>query len=111
MLSALYRYGQVAYIGGGFGRGIHNTLEPIAHGLPVVFGRNYKGFEEAVKLVFLGGAFSVRDDDEAEKILLKLTNSAIRQQAALAAKQYVLDNQGATSIILAYLKTLLSSPT
>jgi 3-deoxy-D-manno-octulosonic-acid transferase len=102
MLSALYRYGKVAYIGGGFGRGIHNTLEPIAHGLPVVFGRKYKRFEEAVKLVEWGGAFAIENAEDAEKILLSLTHEPTRQQAATAAKRYILENQGATQLILDY---------
>lgn len=108
MLSALYRYGKVAYIGGGFGRGIHNTLEPIAHGLPVVFGRKYTRFEEAVKLVEWGGAFAVENAEDAEKILLSLNNEITHQKAAKAAKQYILENQGATKIIINYLMNKLN---
>lgn len=104
MLSALYRYGKVAYIGGGFGSGIHNTLEPIAHGLPVVFGRKYKRFEEAVKLVDWGGAFAIENAEDTESILLRLADEATRQVAATAAKRYIIENQGATQLIMNYLK-------
>ena len=56
LLSRAYRYGQIAYIGGGFGWGIHNILEPAAFGLPVLFGPRYQSFEEAVQLVEAGAA-------------------------------------------------------
>ena len=59
MLSGLYAYGQIAYIGGGFGKGIHNTLEAAVFGVPVIFGPRYKTFREAVNLVSVGAAFSI----------------------------------------------------
>ena len=58
-LSHLYRYGTLAYIGGGFGKGIHNILEAATYGLPVIFGPNYRKFSEAVELIERGGAFAV----------------------------------------------------
>jgi len=59
MLSSLYQYGTIAYIGGGFGKGIHNILEPATFGLPVFFGPNYQKFKEAVDLIELGGTFQL----------------------------------------------------
>ena len=61
MLSSIYRYGQVAYIGGGFGVGIHNTIEAAVFGIPVLFGPNYKHFREACALIDAGGGQSVRN--------------------------------------------------
>ena len=62
-LSYLYRYGTLAYIGGGFGKGIHNILEAATYGLPVIFGPNHQKFSEAMELVQLGGAFPVSSKD------------------------------------------------
>ncbi len=64
MLSSIYRYANVAYIGGGFGVGIHNTLEAAVYGIPVVFGANYKRFREACGLIEAGGGFSVKNQRE-----------------------------------------------
>jgi len=61
MLSSLYKYGDIAYIGGGFGKGIHNILEPATFGIPVIFGPNYKKFREACELRKQGGAMPVND--------------------------------------------------
>ena len=64
MLSSLYRYSNVAYIGGGFGAGIHNTLEAAAFGLPVIFGPNYQKFREARELVAMQLGFCVNNAEE-----------------------------------------------
>lgn len=61
MLSSLYKYGNIAYVGGGFKQGLHNILEPISFGLPVVFGPDYKKFPEAFDFIACGGAFSIAD--------------------------------------------------
>ncbi|MDR1405958.1 MAG: 3-deoxy-D-manno-octulosonic acid transferase, partial [Prevotellaceae bacterium] len=71
MLSSVYRYGTVAYIGGGFGAGIHNTLEAAVYGLPVVFGPNCRRFREAGDLIAQGGAASYATASELSAILLK----------------------------------------
>ena len=104
MLSALYRYAGIAYIGGGFGAGIHNTLEPMAFGLPVVFGPKYQKFEEAVVNVQTGGAFVVQELHELKQVFTQLKNSTIRAQASAAVQQYLQENQGASSKIMATLK-------
>ncbi|MDR2425276.1 MAG: 3-deoxy-D-manno-octulosonic acid transferase [Prevotellaceae bacterium] len=101
MLSSLYRYGQVAYVGGGFGIGIHNTLEAAAYGMPIIFGHNYNRFAEALDLIELGAAFSVNSADELSKIINRLlTDAVLLESTAAAAKKYVVEKTGATEIVL-----------
>lgn len=99
MLSSLYFYGKIAYIGGGFGAGIHNTLEPMAFGLPVIFGTKYKQFEEARTMVERGGAFSVRNEKELNDTFDLLSQKEHYEKANQTIVSYILDNQGATSLI------------
>lgn len=105
MLAALYRYGHLAYIGGGFGSGIHNTLEPIAFGLPVIFGPKYQKFEEANRLVQSGGAFMIQNSEHFKLVFKHLQNVDNHQIASNHARQYVHENQGATDQIIAYLRS------
>ena len=100
MLNALYRYGDLAYIGGGFGAGIHNTLEPMAFGLPVIFGPKYKKFREAVEMVQTGGAVSVNNAEDFCRAIVHFAEENHRRQARQAALQYLRDNAGATQKIL-----------
>lgn len=104
MLSQLYQYGTLAYIGGGFGAGIHNTLEPIAFGLPVLFGPKYEKFEEAVQLHALGGGFPIASAIEFSLRFEELQKPLPQKAAALAARTYVEENQGATKRILEYVE-------
>ncbi len=103
MLAALYRYGRIAYIGGGFGVGIHNTLEPIAFQLPVIFGPKYKKFEEALQLTAKGGAFSIKNLDDFQKVFESLAVDDNYRQAAAIAHTYILENRGATAKILHFI--------
>ncbi len=104
MLSSLYRYGQVGYIGGGFGKGIHNILEAAAFGIPVIFGPNFEKFREARELLREGGAFSVQNYDELRNILQELQNNPEKyNHSAFTAGEYVRVNTGATSIIFDFL--------
>jgi 3-deoxy-D-manno-octulosonic-acid transferase len=103
MLSSIYNYGTAAFIGGGFGKGIHNILEAATFGLPVIFGPNYLKFSEAKELIHLGGAFSVKDEVELTKIVQLLTNKDALQTAAHIAKQYVNSRIGATDKILSFI--------
>jgi 3-deoxy-D-manno-octulosonic-acid transferase len=101
MLSSLYRYGQIAYIGGGFGVGIHNILEPAVNGLPVIFGPNYGKSREAIDLIKEGGAFGISSHDEFNQTIHALMNDPIQYNAASsAARHYVSGNTGATEIIM-----------
>ncbi len=104
MLSALYRYGDIAYIGGGFGAGIHNILEAAAFELPIIFGSNYEKFKEARELINLGGAFTIANKMELRQQLLLLMNPQLYNATRLKIKQYMKENKGATSSILSYLK-------
>jgi 3-deoxy-D-manno-octulosonic-acid transferase len=99
ILSSIYQYGKIAYIGGGFGKGIHNTLEPIAFKLPVVFGPKFQKFEEAHQLIKTGGGFSIDNYAKFEKTMLFLQLEHNYKQASDAAFEYVKNNQGATSKI------------
>jgi 3-deoxy-D-manno-octulosonic-acid transferase len=104
MLSSAYRYASVAAVGGGFGKGIHNILEPACWGIPVIFGPNHTKFREAVELLKSGGARSFGNYDEFKSILDKwLTDEHAYSDSATAAGSYVRDNTGATDIILKYI--------
>ena len=102
LLNTLYRYGRIAYIGGGFGRGIHNTLEPAAWGLPVIFGPKYGKFEEARQLVARGGAFSVGDPESLAGVLQRLGKPAAWQKASETVGAYMAESKGATRSVLEY---------
>jgi len=101
MLSSLYQYGDIAYIGGGFGVGIHNTLEAAAFGLPVIFGPNYARFKEANDLVALGAGFSIHNEEELKAIVDTLVND-VDFYLAVNKKilTYVKAHTGATTAIL-----------
>lgn len=101
MLSSLYKYGELAYIGGGFGVGIHNILEPASFGLPVLFGPNFQKFEEAKKLVELGGAFSINNFDQfKEKTDEYFNDQDSLNTTSAVCSTFVKGNCGATNIIL-----------
>lgn len=97
LLSSIYRYAHVAYIGGGFGVGIHNTLEAAVWNVPVVFGPNYQKFREARELIAIGGAFSITSYEQFETEFDKLLNDT---KAGKTAGEYVKQNTGATQLIL-----------
>lgn len=100
-LSSVYRYGQIAYIGGGFGVGIHNTLEAAVFGMPVLFGTNYERFREAVELVKLGAAFPIADYEQYCTQMATLMNDRnFLQKTGKIAYDYVHQNSGATEKIL-----------
>lgn len=105
MLSALYHYGDIAYIGGGFGSGIHNTLEAATYGKPVLFGPRYEKFQEAIDLLTLGAAFAIGDEAELEQAFSYLLLEENRKTAGEAAAKYVQQRAGATQIILKYIET------
>ena len=100
MLSSLYQYGMVAFIGGGFGKGIHNILEAATFGLPVIFGPNYQKFAEAKELIKLGGAFSIHDISEFEKTMSLLNDEQVLKTASQISRMYVQGRIGASDKIL-----------
>lgn len=97
MLSSLYQYGKVAFIGGGFGAGIHNTLEAAAFSVPVIFGPNYQKFQEAKDLIALGAAKSVTNATS----LLQAFEHFKQHQLGKIAGAYVEEQKGATEMIIA----------
>ena len=101
ILSHVYRYGKIAYIGGGFGSGIHNILEAATFGLPVIFGPKYHKFQEAIALIKEGGAFSISDYTGFVNVVMKLYyNPELLRNASEIARNFVQKNIGATKIIL-----------
>ena len=104
ILSSVYAYGTIAYIGGGFGAGIHNTLEPAVYGLPVLFGPKYGKFAEALSLLERGGAYSIETAEELSEILGRLlSDPAFCQRASREARDFVRESAGATRLILSRL--------
>jgi len=110
-LAYMYRYGKYAYIGGGFGVGIHNTLEAATYGLPVIFGPTYKRFKEAVDMVELGCAFPVVTGSQLTEVVDSL-NSDQEKYALVSstAKKYVREHAGATQNIIEKSKEYLLVP-
>ncbi|TWR30225.1 3-deoxy-D-manno-octulosonic acid transferase [Mucilaginibacter pallidiroseus] len=104
MLSALYQYADMVYIGGGFGAGIHNTLEAAAFGVPVIFGPNYQKFKEARDLIEKGAGFSINNQEELLTTVNRLmANEDLSNAAAQIAKHYVDSHIGATNTIMSYI--------
>jgi 3-deoxy-D-manno-octulosonic-acid transferase len=106
MLSRLYAYATITYIGGGFNKsGIHNTLEAAVWGNPIIFGPNYNKFKEARDLIDQKAAYSIINAARLKEALQHLlTNDTVRKYSADAAKEYVYQQQGATSTILHYIQ-------
>lgn len=101
ILSSIYHYATVAYIGGGFGVGIHNTLEAAIYNIPVLFGPNYLKFQEAVNLQKVGAAFPITNSEELTGILNQLLNDdQKRVEVAQKCREFMLLNLGATQQVL-----------
>lgn len=101
LLSSIYRYGEISYIGGGFGVGIHNVLEAAVYGIPVIFGPNNKKFREAQHLLEKKGGFEINDYEEFKRLMDRfLTDNSYLQQAGNAAGDYVKNNSGALEKIM-----------
>ncbi len=104
MLSSLYAYGKLAYVGGGFGKGIHNILEACTHGLPVIFGPRYKKFREARELVQLGGAFAIDNYSSFhQKAGEMIVNEKVLIKAGRTAGEYVKSGTGAGNYIVEHI--------
>ena len=101
LLSTIYRYGEIAYVGGGFGVGIHNVPEAAVWGVPVLFGPNNKRFQEAQDLLACKGSFEVTDYDSFNTIISRLiSDDKFRHQCGEASANYVKSRSGATDIIM-----------
>ena len=100
ILSSLYRYGNVAYVGGGFGVGIHNINEAAVYGIPVIFGPNYNKFCEAHDLIAAGGAFTISNAEEFAAEMDRLLSDADHlSQSGTIAGNYIQEHLGATQFI------------
>lgn len=105
LLSSIYRYGDIAYIGGGFGTGIHNTLEAAVYGIPVVFGPNFAKFHEANELLACGGAFTFDSDIALNETLDMLdTDKEFCLLTGKNAGEMVLQGSGGTNKVLNYIR-------
>lgn len=104
-LSSLYRYAHFAYIGGGFGKGIHNTLEPAAYGIPIAFGPNYHKFKEAREMLASNGARLIKDLSDLRKFILDMQEENVKIMGEIN-KSYIMENLGATKIIVEKLENL-----
>lgn len=105
LLSKIYSYADIAYVGGAMGTtGLHNILEPATFGVPIVIGKNFEKFPEAIKLQDLAGLYSVENEEDCKTVLEKfVTNQKFREQTGMIAGHYINSNTGATKIILQYI--------
>ncbi|MDD2960553.1 MAG: glycosyltransferase N-terminal domain-containing protein [Muribaculaceae bacterium] len=105
ILASCYRYADVAYIGGGFGVGIHNINEAAVYSIPVIFGPNHKKFKEARDLISIEGAFEINSNREFSSIMNKfITNPDYLEKSGKAAGEYISKNLGATKRIFDKIK-------
>jgi 3-deoxy-D-manno-octulosonic-acid transferase len=96
MLSALYSYANIAYIGGGLGKGIHNTIEAAVYSIPLLFGSKYHKFDEAKALVKVGAAFVVSDEKTiTSKMKLLFSDDILRKNIGAKSSKYVIEQKGA----------------
>ena len=103
ILTKVYSYADVAYVGGGFTNGIHNILEPATFGVPIVIGPKYQKFKEAKDLVAINGCFVAHSSVEFDKILLQLRAAKNNKEMGQKASAYIKSNVGATNQILSYM--------
>ncbi len=104
----LYAFGDIAYVGGGFGAGVHNVLEPAVRGIPVIVGPHYTRSVEVGMLLDRKGAFAIKNANEFSREFSKLlSDSSARQEAGKNAYAYIEENSGATKDIVSYLETMI----
>ena len=99
LLSSLYKYGDIAYVGGGFDKGIHNTLEAICHGIPVIFGPKHKKYREANSMVKEGYAKSISNEEELTKAFDYFNENPVNSNIKL----FCTKNSGATNKIIDFI--------
>ncbi|MBT8262254.1 MAG: 3-deoxy-D-manno-octulosonic acid transferase [Bacteroidia bacterium] len=110
LLTRIYSYADIAYVGGAMGNsGLHNILEPATFGVPIVIGKNFKKFPEALRLQSLAALFSASTSEEISDIMNKLVSDKnFRTQTGMIAGHFVNSNTGATSIIMNHIESLHS---
>jgi 3-deoxy-D-manno-octulosonic-acid transferase len=108
LLTKVYRYADIVYVGGGFGQpGVHNVLEPAVFGVPIIIGPNYDHFQEAVLLVQSNGCVSISTHEELDQTTKSLMTSAnLRQVIGKSARDFVSKNSGATDKIMNFLRQI-----
>lgn len=106
LLNKVYSYATIAFIGGGFGAGIHNILEPTTFGVPILIGPKYHKFKEAIDLVKLKGCFVVNNQIDFNKILTLFSDKNELEKIKMINNQYVKKNIGATLCITNYIKKI-----
>lgn len=110
MLAQLYRYGEYAWVGGAYGKGLHNILEPACYGLPIFFGnRNYQKFPEALDLINRGSAFAIADYHQLKTTFETINDPGTYMLACQVSRAYVEENRGATDKIMSYCRKLLTA--
>lgn len=108
ILTSVYYYANVAYVGGGFGAGIHNILEPATYGIPIIVGPNYQKFKEANELIEQDACFEISETKALSKHLKDFSqHENLTKLAGKNAHTYVKNNTGATDIILSYISNML----
>ncbi len=111
MLSSIYKYADITYVGGAFGEGLHNILEPATYSKPVIIGKGKlnKKYQEVQALLNAGGAFEIADSSSIERLMKELlTDEDFYSKASQACRSYVERNLGSTDAILSHLKAILS---
>ena len=106
-LSALYRYADIAYVGGGFNVSVHNVLEPAVFGVPVIFGPHHSKSAEALELMELGAGFTCSTSTGLMSIMQKMSNSTIKSSAGSQSRNYVKERLGGVEVIYTYISHLL----
>ena len=103
MLSKLYRFGTICYVGGGFGKGIHNVLEPIIYKKPVIIGPNFKKFKEAKDLINLGAITSISDGQGLKSAIRSFSEEKARKKVEASINRYIDDNKGSVKKIMDFI--------
>lgn len=110
LLTKIYKYADVAYVGGAFATGLHNVLEPAVFGSPIFIGPNYDKFNEAVELVELGGCMPVHNYAEFQELLNSfLLDPVLRSEKGKIAGDYIANNTGATKMVYEYVVIKIES--
>lgn len=109
ILTKVYRYADVAYVGGGFNKGIHNILEPTTFGIPIVIGPKYQKFKEAVDLIHLKSCTVVENKKEFSATLQAMYNANNRKEMGQKSIKYIQSNTGATDLIIRYMNHLIKN--
>ena len=106
-LNKIYKYADIAYVGGGFGKGIHNVLEPAVWAKPIIIGPQYQKFLEAKRLVDLNAAFPVLKKEDFPKLIKSLNNPEKRKEIGEISRKYVKEHTGATALIVKELTKMM----